>query len=139
MNSHNPEVDRQGRTALHAAVLHGDAVEVRRLLAQGFAMDATDHQGFTPLHLAAQEWREEAARALLDAGANVDPKNKFGNTPLFVAVFNSRGRGELISLLRERGADPLLQNTHGKSPLDLAQLIANYDVRQFFADLLRSS
>lgn len=135
MNSHSPERDRQGRTALHVAAFRGDAAQVRRLLEQGFAPDVADHQGFTPLHLAAQEWREEAARALLDAGALVDPKNKVGNIPLFVAVFNSRGRGDLISLLRERGADPTLQNSHGKTPLSLARLIANYDVRQFFADL----
>jgi uncharacterized protein len=135
MNSHNPEVDRQGRTALHAAAFAGDAAEVRSLLGQGFEPDMADHQGFTPLHLAAQEWREGAGRALLDTGASVDPKNKFGNTPLWIAVFNSRGRGELIDLLRERGADPLSENAHGKSPLSLARLIANYDVRRFFADL----
>lgn len=131
----NPEVDRQGRTSLHVSALRCDASEVRRLLQQGQAPDVEDRQGFTPLHFAAQEWCEEIARILLDAGASVDPKNKFGNTPLFVAVFNSRGRGELIGLLRERGADPLSPNMRGKTPLDLARSIANYDVRQFFADL----
>lgn len=135
MNGNSPVVDRQGRSVLHAAAFQGDAAEVRRLIAQGFAPDLADNQGFTPLHLAAQEWREEAARALLDTGANVDPKNKFGNTPLWVAVFNSKGRGELIALLRERGADPLSQNMHGKSPLSLARSIANHDVQQFFADM----
>lgn len=127
--------DRQGRTVLHGAAFEGDAEEVRRLLEQGFEPDTADHQEFTPLHLAAQEWREDAARALLDDGAFVDPRNRFGNTPLFVAVFNSRGRGELIELLRSRGADPLAQNAYGKSPLSLSRLIANYDVKQFFADL----
>jgi ankyrin repeat protein len=107
MSNDSFEVDRQGRSALHTAAFRGDAAEVSRLLALGFAPDLPDHQGFTPLHLAAQEWHEDAARVLLDGGANVDPKNKFGNTPLFVAVFNSKGRGELISLLRDRGADPL--------------------------------
>lgn len=135
MNSTSPEVDRQGRSALHAAAFQGDAAEVRRLIAEGFSPDLADHQGFTPLHLAAQEWHEEAARALLDADANVDPKNNFGNTPLWVAVFSSKGRGEIITLLRERGADPLSQNIHGKTPLGLARTIANHDVRQFFSDM----
>jgi hypothetical protein len=54
---------------------------------------------------------------------------------LGVAVFNSKGRGELIVLLRERGADAEAVNRYGQSPLGLARLIANYDVRQYFADL----
>jgi uncharacterized protein len=51
------------------------------------------------------------------------------------AVFNSRGHGGLIAILRKRGADPYRKNHHGVSPLDLARTIANFDVAQFFADL----
>ena len=72
---------------------------------------------------------------LLDGGAAVDQPNAFGNTPLLVAVFNSRGEGDLIRLLRERGADPLIANTSGQTPVGLARLIGNYDVAQFFSDL----
>jgi ankyrin repeat protein len=54
---------------------------------------------------------------------------------LFVAVFNSRGRGDLIALLREHGADPTAPNHSGQTPLGLARLIDNFDVAQFFADL----
>lgn len=59
----------------------------------------------------------------------------FGNTPLFVAVFNSKGRGDLISLLRERGADPLKANKSGQTPAGLARLIGNYDVARLFEDV----
>ncbi len=72
---------------------------------------------------------------LLDAGASVDVENTYGNTPLFVAVLNSRGRGDIIGLLRSRGADPLHVNASGQTPVGLARLIANYDVAQFFSDL----
>jgi len=89
----------------------------------------------TPLHLACQEGATAAASLLLDAGANVDQPNKHGNTPLFVAVFNSRGRGDVIRLLRSRGANPLYVNKAGQTPLGLAQTIGNYDVAQFFSDL----
>jgi ankyrin repeat protein len=65
----------------------------------------------------------------------VDQLNAFGNTPLFVAVFSSRGDGGLIRLLRERGANPLIPNQSGQTPVGLARLIGNYDVAQFFADL----
>jgi len=40
------------------------------------------------------------AKTLLAAGAQVDAVNSYGNTPLFTAIFSSRGRGELIQLLR---------------------------------------
>jgi ankyrin repeat protein len=65
----------------------------------------------------------------------VDAVNSYGNTPLFTAVFNSRGLGELIKLLRHHGADPWHPNNTGQTPTGLARLIANYDVAQFFADL----
>jgi ankyrin repeat protein len=94
-----------------------------------------DRQGFTPLHFAAQEGSVDVARFLLDWGARVDPLNKYGNSPLFTAVFNSKGRGEMILLLRDHGADPHTVNMSGQTPVGLARLIGNYDVRKFFEDL----
>ncbi|TVT62627.1 ankyrin repeat domain-containing protein [Amycolatopsis rhizosphaerae] len=128
-------VDNQGRTPLHAAALRGDPAEVEQLIAAGADPSTADNNGFTPLHLAAQEGHVGAARALLDGGAEIDRRNRFGNTALFVAVFNSRGRGDLILLLRERGADPMAENASGQTPIGLARLIANFDVAQYFADL----
>ena len=128
-------MDQAGRTPLHYAALSNDAAQVVELLAGGADPDASDEQGFTPLHMAAQEGSLAAARALLDGGASVDSVNEFGNTPLLVAVFNSRGRGDLIELLRSRGADPLHVNNSNQSPMGLARLIGNFDVAQFFGDL----
>lgn len=72
-------------------------------------------------------------RRLLDAGANIEAEDAWGNTPLGRAVFESKGRGEVITFLLSRGADRLHANKHGVSPLSLAQSIANYDVAQFFS------
>jgi hypothetical protein len=52
-----------------------------------------------------------------------------------MAVFNSKGRGALIELLRSRGADPLGANKAGQTPAGLARLIGNSDVAGYFADL----
>lgn len=120
---------------MHAAVIAEDLSTLKDLLSRGESPDVPDHLGFTPLHLAAQQWSVPAAEALLAAGASVDPENTFGNTPLFVAVFNSKGRGELIELLRSHGADAMRANRSGQTPVGLARLIANYDVAQWFADL----
>ncbi|WP_370146348.1 ankyrin repeat domain-containing protein [Streptacidiphilus sp. EB129] len=133
--NHIDAQDRQGRTPLHVAALNGDLAEVRSLLAAGADADLGDRSGFTPLHFAAQEYRSDVALALINAGADVNHVNVFGNTPLFVAVFNSRGRGDVIQLLRSCGANPLCENRSGQTPFGLARLIANYDVIQYFADL----
>ena len=97
-------------------------------------LDAPERRhGKTALHYAAGSFTLDAARELISAGACVDARDDHGNTPLFGATFDSRGRGEMIQLLREAGADPDVENLHGVSPRMLAHTIGNYDVRQFYA------
>jgi uncharacterized protein len=132
-------LDRDGRGPLHKVLpncMRGTEVaEARRLLAEGYDPNARDKSGWTPLHFAAQGNAVDLAECLLTGGAAVDTRDEHGNTPLSTAVFNSRGHGEMIALLRAYGADSYAQNNHGVSPLSLARDIGNYDVAQFFADL----
>jgi uncharacterized protein len=127
--------DREGRLPLHYAAMSNEVEVLEDLLAHGNDPNLTDRLGFTPLHLATQEGSKEAARILLDHGAEVDRPNSFGNTPLFVAVFNSKGWGDMIAMLRECGANPFLANHSGQTPVGLARLIADYDIARFFGDL----
>ena len=128
-------LDRDGRSALHYAANEGNILAVRELLEAGSDPGLPDRHGWTPLHFAAQASSADVAAALLDAGVDVDARDEHGITPLFRAVFNSRGRGDVIELLRARGANPFAANTHGRTPVGLARLVANYDVASFFADL----
>jgi ankyrin repeat protein len=128
-------LDRAGRSPLHYAALEDDITTAETLLAAGEDPGSADNQGFTPLHLAAQEYSLNVALLLLQHHAPVDQPNRFGNTALFTAVFNSRGRGGLIELLRRHDADPLKTNANGQTPLGLARKIADHDIAQFFADL----
>ena len=130
-----PGIDRLGRTELHYAACEGDLPKAQALLAAGARADLPDDNGWTPLHFAAQAHSVEVTEALLAAGAPVDPRDSYGNTPLSKAVFNSRGRGEVIALLRRHGADPNLANAYGMSPVALARTIANYDIKQYFKDM----
>ena len=127
--------DTYRRSPLHYAAAEGQAAVVRRFLAAGVDPNRSDRADWTPLHFAAQANSAESVAALIEAGAEVDPRDEHGNTPLFRAVFNSRGEGDVIVLLRAHGADPHAVNRHGVSPLALARKIANYDVRQHFADI----
>ena len=95
--------------------------------------NASDLAGDAALHFAARGFRCDVAKALPDAGAWVDPVNLHGNTRLPGAVFESRGRGEMIRLLLARGADRSRRNRHGVPPVECANNIANFDVRQHFA------
>jgi uncharacterized protein len=128
-------LDRAGRSELHYAVVDRDLDRAKDLVRQGANVNLADRNGWTPLHFAAQNDDAVTARFLLDSGALVDPRDSYGNTPLFTAVFNSRGHGELIELLRQRGADATAINKSGASPVSLARSIANYDVAGFFNDL----
>jgi ankyrin repeat protein len=125
-------VDSDGRTALMYSVTQGRDELVALLLQSKANPNAQDKNGFSALHFAAQDFRALAAKALLNAGAQVDLKDRFGNTALWRAVFHSRGRGEIIEMLLKNGADRFVKNNSDVSPIDLAQTIANYDVKQFF-------
>jgi ankyrin repeat protein len=130
-----PGVDRYGRTELHNAVIDGDADKARTLVAAGARVDVADDEGWTPLHYAAHTQSRAIAELLLAARAPIDAQDLHGNTPLSTAVFESRGRGDLITLLRQHGADPIRENNYGVSPVSLARTIANYDVAQYFRDV----
>lgn len=106
---------------------------MERLLESGHDPNVVDTVGWSPLHFAAQDNDAELTRLLLRHGADHSIADCHGNTPLFHAAFSSRGQGECIAALLQAGADPERVNNHGVSPRSLAENIANYDVRQFFA------
>jgi len=136
MLSNEPDIlDPDGRTALMAAAIDSRLDAATILIDAGANVDMQDPGGWAALHFAAQSGSQEIVELLLDAGASVDIVDIHGNTPLGNATFECRGNGDLIKLLRSRGADPYLENRSGVSPVALARMIGNYDVAQFYDDL----
>jgi ankyrin repeat protein len=125
--------DKGGSTPLIRSALHGYDELLALLLHSGADVNLSDKLGKTALHYAAQEQHEDTVRRLLEAGADVNSQDFHGNSPLSNAVFSSQGRGGIIKLLRQNGANENLPNKHGVSPLALAGSIANFDVMQYFA------
>ena len=80
-----------------------------------------------PLHISVAENHAESVAALLDNGAEIDARaGEDGDTPLMVAV-----RNNLISIgntLISRGADTALEDSEGKTALDLATLGAHAEL-----------
>jgi ankyrin repeat protein len=66
------ETERAAYTGLHRAAALGDAVQIRRLLADGADAKARDAAGRTPLHVAAFGSHYDAVRALVDGGADIN-------------------------------------------------------------------
>jgi ankyrin repeat protein len=126
--------DTDGRTPLMHAVLRNRLAILKLLSQRGAEVNLQDNGGFSALHFAAQNYELAAAEELLRAGAQMELKDSFGNTPLWRAVTDSRGRGELITLLLRHGADRFAKNNSAKTPVDLANVIANYDLKQFFLE-----
>jgi len=125
-------VDSGGRTLLMEAVIKGDHTLVDILLANGADPNMRDRRNWTPLHFAAQSYDADSVHKLVEHGAEINAQNDFGNTPISNAVFNSRGRGQIIEFLLSRGADASIKNKSGISAIDLAKSISNYSVSQYF-------
>jgi len=89
-------------------------------------------QGWTLFHYAAEYQNVQIGNELLSKGADINAKDDFGNNVLWRATFSTKGKGELIQFLIENGADKYAENTSGISPIDLADTIDNFDVKQFF-------
>jgi ankyrin repeat protein len=128
-------MDRGKRTPLMYAALEGSTAAVRLLLDAGAAVNAQDAGGLTALHFAAQGWKVEVAEVLLGNGASVELTDSYGNSALFKATLASSGRGELITMLLAKGADPHRANNSGVSPWKLAHTIGNFDIKQHYASV----
>lgn len=126
--------DGSGRSLLSFVVNYGDVTMLQWVLTQGPALDQQDGNGWTALHFAAQAYAVEMAELLLAAGARVDVPDTYGNTPLWRAAFESRGQGSMLQLLLTHGANPVQPNNNGVTPQQLAETIANFNVKQFFAE-----
>lgn len=113
----DPDVrDDDRRTPLFSAVLGNSVGVLALLLEAGADPNVQDNDGWSALHFAAQEHAIECARILVGRGANPNLRDNDGATALWRAVQASRGRVELVALLRQAGAKDDLANSQGESP-----------------------
>ncbi len=127
------EQDHQlGFTPLTCAVMTNDSKLVKLLLQNNAEIDKQENSrgGFTPLMRAAWHGRLEIAKLLLQNNATVDQQGKRGLTALMMAtrgekdaenkgdVVQQEKINDIIELLLENGADPLVKAEDGTTVLD---------------------
>ena len=106
-------------TQLQFAVLKGDAVAVRRLVAEDADPNETDRYGWGSLHFAVPLGGLEMVSTLLQAGADPDARTVGGATALHLAA--SQATESVVSALLAVGADPNAKDVEdGWSPLHYA-------------------
>jgi len=106
-----------GTSPLYLAVMKKQKEAVIWLLSKGADPNIVTTQMRSPLVVAIDEKSPELARILLDAGANVNHIYK-GQSLLVIATV--KGQLDTVKLLLEFGADPYLEDLHGKTAFDYA-------------------
>ena len=108
------------RSEVVEAIRSGDLTTLHRLLDSGADPNQTDPEFHDPaLNWASHYGSAEAVRLLLDHGADVDRPSRGGHRALHSAAFFAHP--EVMGLLIERGADVLVRDLEGGTPLKASQ------------------
>lgn len=113
-----------GLTLLHVACAFGQEELVAFLLDRNARVNvnAENSSRETPLHLATLYRDDETAARIVDRlvanGAELNAPQKGGQTALHHAV--ARGSKPIVETLILAGADPMLKDEMGRSPMDLS-------------------
>ncbi|XVF14145.1 hypothetical protein REPUB_Repub09cG0032300 [Reevesia pubescens] len=112
------EVDKDGHTALHKAIIGKKEAVISHLLRKGANPHVKDKDDATPLHYAVHVGAMQTVKLLLKYDVDVNVADKDGWTPLHIAV-QSRNR-DIAKVLLINGADKTRKNKDGKTALDLS-------------------
>lgn len=115
--------DKNGKTALVAAVKEGNAEMISLLLKKGARVDLVDRERCTALHWACMKKNHDPLilKALLSVvtDSSIDRRDRKGRTALHMAIAN--GNVALVKTLLDAGADPEKRNSSWESPKSLAR------------------
>ncbi|CAH8300520.1 unnamed protein product [Eruca vesicaria subsp. sativa] len=112
------EVDKDGQTALHKAVIGKKEAVISHLLRKGANPHVQDRDGASALHYAVQVGALQTVKLLIKYNVDVNVTDNEGWTPLHIAV-QSRNR-DITKILLTNGADKTRRTKDGKVALDMA-------------------
>lgn len=125
----NPSKMVSSPQLLHLATRLNSAPLIEALLsASGFDVNYRDEETFeTPLYVASKLNLLDAASCLLKNGANTEIREKlFGWSPIFVAA--AEGFGEMVQLLVDNGAEYVVFDESGWTPMEHAALRGHLNI-----------
>ncbi|ABZ93685.1 Ankyrin-repeat protein [Leptospira biflexa serovar Patoc strain 'Patoc 1 (Ames)'] len=113
------EVDEHKYTPLFWAIQGGSLDFVKSITKNGANLEASNEFGQTPLIVAVLVKNETIVRELISLGCDIDRGDSMeGQTPLILAARD--GSLEIVKILLENKANPLLKNKKGETALSLA-------------------
>ncbi|KAL9614083.1 MAG: hypothetical protein Q9167_001437 [Letrouitia subvulpina] len=121
--------DKNNDRITHKAASRGDSASLLFKVAGNLGADlaAPGAQGNTPAHLAAESGSKMILGVLFQKAIDVkNPRNLAGYTPLMVAA--RAGKAQLMSFLLEKGADYNVNDSDGKSLIELTISWGNPEV-----------
>ncbi|WP_433544652.1 ankyrin repeat domain-containing protein (plasmid) [Streptomyces sp. CA-294286] len=102
------------------AASEGRVGELKRMLEKG-ANPGSRFEGVSALYLAAARGEIRCAALLLGAGASPNEESRGWRSGLPLAAAATHADADMVRLLLDHGADPLLKETGGASALEWAQ------------------
>jgi len=106
-------------TPLHFAASANDDFLIAKLASiEGYDINCVDKINSTPLHWAALHGNQRSIKTLINHKADVNARDSLGNTPLMHAARMARSL-EVVRMLLEFGADPMLTDTSGHNALQI--------------------
>ena len=122
------DTDSDGESPLHVAASSEDINCINSLLSYDAIVDQATNEGITPLMIAAKEGSVKMVKQLLDAGANPMALDLSKRNVLHWSALGEHDDSDLIALLLENGADPLVKNLNGKLPLEYAKTLNKINI-----------
>lgn len=111
------QIDENGRTPIHEAVISASEAVVQSLTQNPINLSIPDSGGRTPLMHAAEGQNSAIVKALIRAGAKADFLSQNGESPLHIAAKNLEGGPRILRLLLRPGTNILVEDKNGLVPL----------------------
>lgn len=120
--------DRLGRSALHAAALHGHGDCADVLVAAGAQVNARDSHGVTPLMEAARAGANRVLSRLVFRKPDPAPTDAQGRNALHLACASKQANLETVKALLALGIDREARTRDGRSAVDIAAAGGRWDL-----------
>ena len=122
--------------AMHDAAEMGDVVKIKKLIQEGFDVNAGDpaRSNATALHVASRSGHLVVVEELFKNGAKLDCLGTWEMTPLMYAIIF--GRAEVVSFLLKAGVDTSIEDSRGRDALTHATNERQFDIKELLEEYI---